>query len=732
MLSLVKKRISLKIAVTLVTLLLIILSLFSWFLIEERRQVLEEQYFAKVRTAVLVGAETFSRLLDEWVLNNRFSLEEIFDEDYQLIVEGPLSGAEIPRYHTRYDRYLDESIQHVEDAFLSDEMVAFAVLVDRNGYLPTHNSRYSKPLSDNPDKDRIGNRTKRIFNDPVGLAAARFTGREGDAVLRQTYHRDTGAVMWDVSAPVVVQGKHWGAFRIGLSMEQTDVQVQTLKNTVLIATALVLLSCSLLIPFFVSGLTRPLKLLTQAVQAISSGARREKIELVSNDEVGVLVTAFNEMNDALEGTTVSRDSYDRLVRSMHDLLIVSDPVGKIVSVNRATCEILGFNENYLLNHSVQDLVKLRVEDDDDWFARQVADRQNYTADVSLINCEEEWVPMAMSCSPLTDEHELSGFILLFQDNSERIRAEQAKDLAFDQAFIWNKELQEINERMEEKNSELEEAYVQLKNSQLQILQQEKMASIGQLAAGVAHEINNPMGFITSNLTSLDRYFEKLSSYLEQLEAGLGQVENQARRDELKALKKKLKIAYLLEDIPELLSESSDGAARVRDIVQNLKSFSRIDQDGFNEVDVNDCLESTIKIAWNEIKYKATLERDFAPLPPLACYPQQLNQVFLNMLVNAAQAIEKQGVIRVRTRVENEKIQVAISDNGCGIPQESLSRIFEPFFTTKEAGKGTGLGMSISYDIIKKHRGEIQVASRVGQGTTFTISLPLGREEDSHG
>ena len=277
--------------------------------------------------------------------------------------------------------------------------------------------------------------------------------------------------------------------------------------------------------------------------------------------------------------------------------------------------------------------------------------------------------------------------------------------------------------------ELDDAYQQLKATQSQILQQEKMASVGQLAAGVAHEINNPMGFITSNLSTLKRYQEKLTTYLQQLEEWLKEQASPETLELQKELKKKQKIAYILEDIEDLIDESNDGAIRVRDIVQNLKSFSRVDQTEFTPADINECLESTLAIAMNEIKYKATVVKDFGELPLLPCYPQQLNQVFLNILVNAAQAIEEKGEIKIKTWAENEKVVITISDNGSGIPDDIKEKIFDPFFTTKDVGQGTGLGMSISYDIIKEHDGQIKIDSEAGQGTTFTIELPLGREGD---
>ncbi|MCK4622777.1 MAG: hypothetical protein KAT62_11260 [Desulfuromonadales bacterium] len=251
-----------------------------------------------------------------------------------------------------------------------------------------------------------------------------------------------------------------------------------------------------------------------------------------------------------------------------------------------------------------------------------------------------------------------------------------------------------------------------------------MTSIGQLAAGVAHEINNPMGFITSNLNSFGKYLQRFNVYIGHQEQLLAERLNAEERAELKAERKKQKIDYLLEDSEDLLAESLDGAKRVQDIVRNLKSFSRVDQAELQSADLNECLESTIAIAWNELKYKVTLEKDYADLPLLLCRPQQLNQVFMNLLINGAQAIAEKGMISIKTWHDDLAVYIEISDNGCGIPPENLRRIFEPFFTTKEVGKGTGLGMSISYDIIAAHNGEISVQSKVDEGTTFTLSFPL--------
>lgn len=279
------------------------------------------------------------------------------------------------------------------------------------------------------------------------------------------------------------------------------------------------------------------------------------------------------------------------------------------------------------------------------------------------------------------------------------------------------------------NGELSAAYEQLKATHTQLLQQEKMASVGQLAAGVAHEINNPMGFIASNLGTMGKYTERIATYLTAVETALENIQDSKLRQELAETRKKLKIEHVLSDIPALLTESTDGAERVRNIVQNLKTFSRLDDNGVKAVDLRECITSTISIAWNEIKYKATLEEDYGQIPPVRCHAQQINQVLLNLLVNAAQAMDEQGIIGIKTWQEGDKACISVSDTGCGIPDHIRNRIFEPFFTTKDVGKGTGLGLSISYDIIKKHNGTIDVASTPGKGTTFTIRLPFGGAND---
>ncbi|MBU0973423.1 MAG: histidine kinase, partial [Proteobacteria bacterium] len=280
---------------------------------------------------------------------------------------------------------------------------------------------------------------------------------------------------------------------------------------------------------------------------------------------------------------------------------------------------------------------------------------------------------------------------------------------------------------------LDDALQNLKETQAQAMQSEKMASIGQLAAGVAHEINNPIGFVGSNLEALSDYlkdYNTLLGYYQAMAAALGKVGADGLDPTVTALlekigqfEKKIEIDYLKEDIPDLLKDCIDGTSRVGKIVADLKNFAHPGNDKQMLMDINKGLESTLNVVANELKYKATVKREFGNIPLVAAWPQKLNQVFMNILINAAQAIAEKGEIRIHTYVTGQDVKIAISDTGSGISPANLPKIFDPFFTTKAVGKGTGLGMNIAYNIIKEHKGIIEVTSEIGKGTCFTITLP---------
>ena len=290
------------------------------------------------------------------------------------------------------------------------------------------------------------------------------------------------------------------------------------------------------------------------------------------------------------------------------------------------------------------------------------------------------------------------------------------------------EKQQVEETLRKEKAEQLILINRLEDAHNQLLQSEKMASIGQLAAGVAHEINNPIGYVNSNLGALRQYVQnllRLVSAYEQHEAEL----TSESRSALATLKQEIDIVYLREDVTDLLTESLGGLQRVKRIVQDLKDFSHISDSEMQWANVQDGLESTLNVVWNELKYKAEVIKDYGSLPEVECIPSQINQVFMNLLVNAAQAITEHGTITLRTRQDGENVCIEVTDTGSGIPPDIIKRIFDPFFTTKPVGTGTGLGLSITHGIIRKHNGRIEVASEPGKGTTFRITLPIRQKTD---
>lgn len=278
------------------------------------------------------------------------------------------------------------------------------------------------------------------------------------------------------------------------------------------------------------------------------------------------------------------------------------------------------------------------------------------------------------------------------------------------------------------NEALRDEIDERKLLQGQLLQSEKLASIGQLAAGVAHEINNPIGYIFSNFGTLEGYLRQLFDMLAAYEKAEPSVNALDVACGLRELRERIELAYLKEDIPVLMRESKQGIVRVRQIVQDLKDFSRVDSSlDFQCANLHQGIDSTLNVVASEIKYKAEVVKEYGVIPDVECLPSQINQVVMNLVINAAHAMgERRGCITIRTGTDGDQVWLEVADDGSGIPPETLKRIFEPFFTTKPVGVGTGLGLSVSYGIVQKHHGRIDVESTIGQGTTFRVTLPIHR------
>ena len=457
------------------------------------------------------------------------------------------------------------------------------------------------------------------------------------------------------------------------------------------------------------------------IESLKAGANDFLSKPVDNMELIARIKNFLQLknleeikknNEILTGTIkaieIAKREWEQTMDCINDIVILIDASDNIIRCNKILTALTGRSYSELLNRKWQDVFK------ESGFSYKISSSgsiEYYHPGGRYFNYDIYYVKNLGTASTYTA-------VITLQDITDRKKREEERERT-------EEELKKSKEMLEAHHKELEKAYAELKAAQSQILQQEKMASIGQLAAGIAHEVNNPVGFIMSNLSSLQKYVSRLSEFIDvQTEtikklSGDGKILNAITES-----RKSLKVDYIIDDLGNLIRESLDGAERVKKIVQDLKSFSRIDEAEWKMADINAGIESTINMVWNELKYKATVKKEYGDIPLTKCNPGQLNQVFMNMLINAAHAIEKQGEITVKTWHGSGFIYISISDTGKGIPSENLNRIFEPFFTTKEVGKGTGLGLSIAYDIVKKHNGDITVESKAGKGSAFTIKIPV--------
>ncbi|MGD9158622.1 MAG: PAS domain S-box protein [Desulfobacteraceae bacterium] len=413
-------------------------------------------------------------------------------------------------------------------------------------------------------------------------------------------------------------------------------------------------------------------------------------------------TDITKRVNAVKALQESEKQNRMLIDSMKEGLLKLDENGILTFVNNRICEMLGYSKEELIGKHVR---MLHEKEDEEKIEKRKQRRMQGLSDsyeVNHINKQGKIIPTIVSATPIFDLNgNYESTVAVITDISAIKNAEQER-----------------------------------KAIEVQLRQSDKMASIGQLAAGVAHEINNPIGFVSSNLNTLAIYIKDYNILLNKYHSLMDRMEQNGLADhtdsmnEIKDMEKRIDIGFRMDDVASLIEESCEGTERVKKIVQDLKDFAHPGEDKPQYTDIHKCIESSLNIVWNEIKYRAQVIKDYSTLPEILCYPQQLNQVFANLFVNAAQAIKNEGEIKIKTSFSDEKIEIKISDNGSGISKEDISKVFDPFFTTKDVGEGTGLGLNVAYNIIQKHNGEITVKSKEGHGTTFIITLPENNTDES--
>jgi len=546
------------------------------------------------------------------------------------------------------------------------------------------------------------------FHTPEGHSFLRVynPGKYGDKIERGTFLQAahsgkfsfglelgrSGTLTYRGVHPWSVDGNLLGYIEIGMELDQVLAQLKAIVKE------------DFLVTLDKSKLNR-----TSWEQGRKSFGRQQTWDLLPNRVIAYQTMeefSISEQNGLLKKISSAKDDHFTLKINSHDYRVKGFPL--IDFNDQAVGEILVMHD---------------VTNENTNFHRLVSQTVLIAGGICLVLFIFAYNILGrMDRHLLTTRQQLDAEVANVKASNARLAAE------IEQRTLAENALQQLNEtlemRVQERTATLEKLNHELKENQAKILHQDKMACIGQVAAGIAHDINNPVGFVSHNLLIFQRYLQRFEQFI-ALQEGLikTKADDDLQRGWLKN-RRDFKISEIFQELPEMLEECRDGTTRITQIVQGLRTFSRQDTPRHQLTDLHQCLDSTLALLRHELGDKIRVIRDYGDLPQRYCYSEQIKQVFMNLLINAAQASEAGGEIRIRSWTADQQIFISISDTGCSIAPEQLTQIFEPFYTTKPIGVGTGLGLSIVYDIVSRHQGEVKVTSQLGVGTTFTLQFPF--------
>lgn len=550
-------------------------------------------------------------------------------------------------------------------------------------------------------------------------------GRNKDIPMRHLIKTSRNDLVWE--------GEKFGDVEMGWNMDRTYSEVKRHAHFVWL-----LISLSIVLPFIllllcINGMViSPLGVINKKLLAVLHGSDIQGSKLEASRELNNLDQAVYRLDETmklirlrereLQTTAVSRDYLDKIIQGISDALVVVDSHALIKTANSAVCSLLGYAREELAGKPFSSLVADKYFVEEKLLSSQSDLMKNYELD--YVRKDGRRIPMYFASTKLhaanSHAHDI---VCIAKDMTERKKFEN-------QLMELNHALMNNEKNLSKTLADLQKAHEELKQTQSQLLQQEKMASLGHWAAGVAREINNPLGFISSNMETMQKHVANYSRYWQAVESLKRVIEDnnkeQARLnvDGLRQLEKDIDLSFMISNMDDVLRESQAGIERIKKIVLDLCAFAREGQDTVELVRIEEVMDGILNIVYSEIQRKAEIEKEYGETPFITCSPLRLGQVFMNLLVNAAQSIKERGTIRVKTYARDACVYIEVSDTGEGVDDEQMRYVCDPVYTTQSVGKGVGLGLSTSYDIVRWHKGEITVQSKAGQGTTVTIRLPM--------